>query len=185
MFWFLGYPDRALKTSQKALILAEQQSHAYSRSLALDFAAWLSLYRDEPKEAQKHAEALSQLSVEQEFLFWLPDVQIIKGWALTKQGCIDEGIEQMVQGLAAYETTGAAIETSLHHTLLAEAYKENSQAEKGLEELDKAFAIVKNHRVPIDEAELYRLKGELLLQSEVTNHQLLTPKRRRKPKRTF
>ena len=45
--WMLGYPDQALKRSQEALTLAQELSHAYTRTRALVYAADLHGLRRE------------------------------------------------------------------------------------------------------------------------------------------
>ena len=45
--WYLGYPDRALMSIQDALTLAQQLAHPFMVAHAVDFAAWLHLYRRE------------------------------------------------------------------------------------------------------------------------------------------
>ncbi len=55
--------------------------------------------------------------------------------------------------------------------LLAEAYGKGGQAEEGLSALSEALAVVDKTGERYYEAELYRLKGELTLKSEVKTSQ--------------
>ena len=71
-------------------------------------------------------------------------------------------IVQMRQGLAAWRAAGAEMQQSQALALLAEVYGEVGQAEEGLAE---ALAVVDKNGEHYYEAELYRLKGELSLQS--------------------
>ena len=71
--------------------------------------------------------------------------------------------------------------------MLAEGYGEIGQPEKGLDLLAEALDIAKRIEERFYEAELYRLKGQLVLQSgvrspksEPTSTQHLAPKRRRR-----
>jgi predicted ATPase len=109
-------------------------------------------------------EALA-LSAEQGFPFWLALGNILHGWALTEQGQVREGSAQMQQGLAAYQATGAAAWRTYFLSLLVEAYGKNGRAEEGFTVLAEAFALVEKNDERCWEAELYRLKGELMLQS--------------------
>ena len=70
------------------------------------------------------------------------------------------------QGLAAIRATGAV---GSPHVLakLAEAYGGIGQAEEGLRLLAEALATMDNTGERCDEAELYRIKGELLLRQAV------------------
>jgi predicted ATPase len=85
---------------------------------------------------------------------------------LAEQGWEHEGIAQIRQGIAAFRATGAELYQPYFLALLAEAYEKAEQGEKGLAVLAEALASVDNTEERFYEAELYRLKGELLLASE-------------------
>jgi hypothetical protein len=70
----------------------------------------------------------------------------------------------MRQGQAAYQAIGVELQRPYLLAFLAEAYGKWGQAEEGLSVLAEALAIVDKAGVRLNEAELYRLKGELLLQ---------------------
>ena len=55
--WVSGYPDRALDLIQDGLKLAERNTHSFSRSFALFFAAMIHQYRRELDLARETAEA--------------------------------------------------------------------------------------------------------------------------------
>src|SRR5262249_4897857 len=94
---------------------------------------------------------------------------ILRGWVLVQQGQTREGIEQMTQGLRAYSATGAEIWRPCWLKLLAEAYGTMGQPETGLTVLTEALTLVETTDERWYEAELYRLKGELLLQQSADN----------------
>jgi predicted ATPase/class 3 adenylate cyclase len=165
--WALGYPDQALQRSQEALTLAQELSHPHSLAFARCFAAELHQCRRDRQAAQEQAEALITLSTEQGLSFWLARGIIIQGWVLSEQGHGEEGIAQIRRGLTAYRTTGAALWGSSHLALLAEAYGKVGQPAAGITLLAEALAVVQDNGERLREAELYRLKGELSLQSGV------------------
>ena len=88
-----------------------------------------------------------------------------RGWALAQQGQEEEGIAQIRQGLAASRATGARVGWSYWLALLAEVYGKAGQVEEGLPLLAEALPVVDKTGERFYEAELYRLKGELTLQS--------------------
>jgi predicted ATPase/class 3 adenylate cyclase len=165
--WFCGYPDLALKRTHETLALAQELSHPYSLAWALGCAAWLHQYRREERAVHERAEAAIALSLEQGFPLWLAIGTIWRGWALAEQGQGEEGIAQMRQGLAAYRATGAEEARSYFLALLAEAQGKAGQTEEGLNVLAEALAFVHDTGERLYEAELYRLKGQLVLQSGV------------------
>jgi class 3 adenylate cyclase/predicted ATPase len=192
VLWFLGYPDQALKRSQEALTLAQEMSRPFSVAFALSFAAMLRLLRREGQAAQEWAEAAIALSTEQRFPQWIAVGSLLRGKALVEQGQAEEGIAQMRQGLAARRDIGAEGRLPSLLTLLAEAYGKVGQIEEGLTALTEALAMGNKNGDRWWEAELYRIKGQLVLQSAVHSPKSLTPstqhrapKRRRTPKRVF
>jgi predicted ATPase len=73
-------------------------------------------------------------------------------------------MRQLQQGLAAHRATGSVLGHPYYLAMLAEAYRNTGQAEAGLSVVAEALGVVSNTGDRQYEAELYRLKGELLLQ---------------------
>jgi predicted ATPase len=94
----------------------------------------------------------------------------LRGWALAAQGQVEEGLAQIGSGLGAWRTTGAEVQRPYYLALLAEAYGKAGQAEEGLAVLAEALALVAKTGEGWWEAELYRLKGELLLVRLADHH---------------
>jgi class 3 adenylate cyclase/predicted ATPase len=161
--WYLGYADRAVTHSREALALADQLAHPPTLVFALSHAAVLHQFRGEPRLAQKRSDAAIALAKEHGFDFWLAHATIPHGWALVQQGHTDEGLAEIVDGLARYQATGAELERPLWIALLADAYARAGRPERGLAAVEEALADVEKTGVRFHEAELRRLKGELLL----------------------
>jgi predicted ATPase len=169
--WLLGYPDQALKRAYQALTLAQELSHPLSVAWTLFCAAVLYRHRQEWQATQEQAEALIALSTEQGFPHWVLLGTILRGWAVTRQGQRDEELEPMRQSLAAWRAMGAELDRPHCLALLAEAHGSVGQTEEGLSVLAEALTQVDKTREYVYEAELYRLKGELSLQSAVHSRQ--------------
>jgi predicted ATPase len=162
---FLGYQDQALRTIHEARALAHELSHPFSLAFALVCAVVLHVLRREIQTVQEEAGALIAFSIEQGFLFRVAQGTILRGWALAMQGQAEDGIAQIRQGMAAYRATGTEAEQSNWLALLAEAYGKAGRAKEGLSALVEALTVVDKIGMRYREAELYRLKGELSLQS--------------------
>jgi predicted ATPase len=167
VLWPLGYPDQALQKGQQALALAKEESHPFSQAYALNFVAECHRLRGELPRAQELAEAAITLSTEQGFPLWATTATMLRGWLLAEQGRGAEGIAQMLQGLTAWRTMGAQMALPYWLGLLAEAHGKAAQTEEGLFFLTEALATADKTGEREFEAELYRLKGELFLQSTV------------------
>jgi TOMM system kinase/cyclase fusion protein len=167
VLWHLGYPDQALKRIREALTLAQEFSHPYSLVYVLICTAFHHQFCREGQFAREHAEEVITLCTEQGFPWFLALGTIVRGWALSEQGQAEEGIAQMQQGLAACRATGAEVSQPHGLALLAEAYGKMGQVEEGLALLAEALDMADKTGERVNEAELYRLKGELTLKSRV------------------
>jgi class 3 adenylate cyclase/predicted ATPase len=165
--WLQGYPAQALQNSHKALALAHELINPFNLAFALHFAAILHQLRREVQPAQAQAEATITLSAEQGFSFFLALGTIMQGWALAEQGQEEDGIAQIRQGLASLRATGAETTTSYFLALLAKAYGKAGRVKEGLAALTEALTGVDKSGERFYEAELYRLKGTLTLQSQI------------------
>ncbi len=165
--WYLGYPDQAMQRVHELLTLARALAHPFSEAEAQNFTALIYQYRREPYAVHQHAEALVTVSVEQGFALWGAAGMMMRGWALIEQGQGEEGIRQIVQGLDAFQTTGAKQGLPYYLALLAQAYGRAGQVEQGLATLGEAQTVMDATGERYFEAELYRIKGQFVLASSV------------------
>ena len=86
-----------------------------------------------------------------------------RGYALAQQGKTEEGIALMREGLDAQLATGASLFRPLFLFFLAKACLTAGRFEEGLAAVAEAVAIVEKADERYYEAELHRLKGELIL----------------------
>ncbi len=164
--WPLGYPVRALQKNQEALTLAQEVSHPASLAYAHAFAAMLHQLRQEGPAVQAQAETAIAISHEQGFAQTWACGMILRGWALADQGQAEQGLADMRQGLASWRRV-AQLAQPYWLALLAEAYRNGGQLMEGLTALEQALALVEQNDERYYEAELHRLKGELLLRQAV------------------
>ena len=145
--------------------MARELSHPHSLAYAHFAAAMLHQLRRERQLAQEQTEAAMVISSEQGFPFYSALGTILRGWAQAEQGQANEGIARMRQGLVAYRTTGTRWLEPYVLAILAEAHGNVGQAHEGLQVLTEALDVIQATRERAWEAELYRVKGELLLKS--------------------
>jgi len=169
--WMSGYPDQGFQASQKALTLARQLAHPYSLATALAFAATFHQLRREPQATQQIAEEGIALCQEQQFHIWLANGMMMRGWALGLLGQEKEGIQQCHQGVALYQACGAELAKAQYLGLLVELLWGSGQVEEGLRHLDDIIVAAQQRHEDYYEAELHRLKGELMRQKEKSKEQ--------------
>ncbi len=165
--FILGYPDQALQKNREAITLAQELGDSFTLAQALALAAYVRLYRRDAQAAQAEAERAIAASREHEFPFWLAFATILRGGTLTELGDLTEGILQMHQGLADYRATGAGWCVPDFLARLAKGLGEVGQIEDGLILITEAQALVEKSQERWHEADIYRIKGELTLQSKV------------------
>jgi len=161
--WFLGQPDQALHRMEDALTLARDLSEPHGLARALYFAAILHHLRREPTLARERAEAAIALSSEHKLMLYQAHATVTRGWALIEQGLQESEIEGMRHGLAARQATGTELMRPHLSAQLAEALSKVRQTKEGLRVVEEALAVAHSNGERCYEAELYRLKGELLL----------------------
>jgi predicted ATPase len=167
--WILGYPDQALTKTDEACDLAYQLAHPVSLALALDFAAGLHVFRREVQAMQVRSYELLELAQTQALPFWVAWAKTLRGWIQAVQDKRQIGLDQMQEGLAACRATGSELDRPWLLGLIAEVYGQGRQSEEGLTVLAEALALAEKTGECWYDAELYRLKGQLLLQQSPDN----------------
>jgi class 3 adenylate cyclase/predicted ATPase len=166
--WLLGYPEQALARLHEALALAHELSHPLSQAYARCMAALVLQFRRDVPAVHEQAEAAVALSTEQGFPQWAALGMSLRGWALAMQGQGEAGMTQVRQGIAAWRDTGTALHIPYFCTVLAEISAHLGHPEDGLQALVEAHTLVEQHENCWWEAEIYRLRGVLLLRQPGT-----------------
>lgn len=189
ILWFLGYPDQALEQVMRAVADASASSHLFGRGYATIFAAWVHQLRREPEAAQRYAEEAIALSQQNHFRQLLGMATVFKGWAWADQGRIQEGIDQIEAGLERWRAAGSGICFPAWLSLLAEAYGKIGDFGRAHLLLAEAMAEMEQRGERREEAEIYRIQGDLHWQesadfavAEASYQQALTVARRQQAK---
>jgi predicted ATPase len=161
--WFLGCPDQALDRARLAVNKA--QDHLYSLAHAQTQLASVHQLRRDPHLAQQYAEMAVAVATEQAFPYRVAHGKILQGWATAVQGHVEDGMRLLRAGLDVCRKMGALLDYPYFLALLADACRGAGQVDEGLIALAGAQAMVLNSRSFYYEAELHRLKGDLLLQT--------------------
>jgi DNA-binding winged helix-turn-helix (wHTH) protein/predicted ATPase len=161
--WFLGRTGEALNRMDEAVALALELSEPHGLAHAKLFASILHQFLRDHRMVQQYAEAVSEVSQSHGMVLYSSMADFMKGWTLSEQGREPEGIERMREALAALEVTATALVRPHFLGLLAEALSRLGRFDEASALLDEATTIVDNNGERYYEAELYRLKGELLL----------------------
>ena len=161
--WALGFPDAAMRRMQAGLEFARHLAHPQSLAYATHFAAQLHQFRGEPMLAQECAREGIRVAEEYYLELWVAFGKIDLGWANAELGDVQQGIEQMQQGLAAYEATETKIFYPTFLCSLADQLNKAQRIEEGLAVIAQALTCAEQTEEGYAIAELHRIKGELLL----------------------
>jgi len=96
----------------------------------------------------------------------LVEALIMKGWALSEQGQLDEGITLTQQGMAGWRGAGAEIARPWWLALLSQQYSRKGDLEAAMAALDEGFSTIEMSGERLWLPELHRLRGQLLLQMD-------------------
>jgi predicted ATPase/DNA-binding SARP family transcriptional activator len=161
--WCLGYPDQALRQSQEALALAHEMNHPFTLADVLWYAGCqVNMLRRDGQALKENAEHLMRLTKGKNPA-WSAAAVCSRGGALAQLGECQEGIRRIREGIAAKQALGTRCYRSVYLCTLAEAQARAGHAEEALTTLGEAFAFVEDTDECHWEAELYRVRGELLL----------------------
>jgi DNA-binding SARP family transcriptional activator/predicted ATPase len=161
--WHLGHPDQAAQRGHELLALAQELSHPFTLVYALYFSAILHQLRGEVQIVRERTEAVVRMSKERDFALYLAWGTALRGWALAQQGEEEEGINQMLEGIAAWRAMGGTTLLPQLLASLAEIYRKAGELTEASGRLDEALELATTSGECCWEAELHRLKGDLML----------------------
>ena len=161
--WHLGYPDQALAANREACRLARELGHPFGLAYCLHHTGWLYQLCRLGAEVQGAAEEEIAISAEQGFALWHATGSFFRGAGMLLQGRLEESLPWLSKGLDAFRTTGAELFLPFQLGVLGDAYIQAARFGEAHAVLDEGLALAEKNDDRLQEAELHRLKGELLL----------------------
>jgi predicted ATPase len=137
----------------------------YSQALAQVRMLRIHVFKRDVDKTAETADAALRLSEEQGYPHMAATSSIYSGWALAQRGDTARGIEFCQSGLTRLRTIGAKCWLPFFLTLLAECHERAGDPEQAVHALAEALEIVRETGERVWEAEIYRLKGRLLLRA--------------------
>ena len=158
---YLGYIDQARSRMNEALSEARRLGHAHTWIHVLGFAGWLD-WLTGSSELRLRSDEVLALSTEHGFPLWLGYATAFHGLSLTGLGQARDGLALLTQGLAAVRAAGSVANTPSLLIFLAAAHAMLGQPDAGLNSLAEAAQIIEATEERNAEAELHRVRGDLL-----------------------
>jgi DNA-binding SARP family transcriptional activator len=166
VLWLLGHPHQGRRSVQQALALAQEIEQPRTTAFTHVMAGTLySVGRDET-EALKHGQALQDLGeVGQIYLTW---AELLTGQAVAAAPRSErkQGLAQAGEAESAGKGTGSSVGHVMQLLAQAQTLVRAGQAGMALEAVDQALAWIEHTGVRVLEAEVWRVRGELLLKAD-------------------
>jgi DNA-binding winged helix-turn-helix (wHTH) protein/predicted ATPase len=163
--WCLGYSDKAIDRVERSLELARHPDLLFSLAGAMVRAATVHQLRQDLPQTLHWATESRALAEEHGYLYISSFAQALKGWALARTGRSAEGLSLMRQAMTFLERIGGQMDRPYLLALLSEITAANGQPSEALAQVTEALGLMRKSRSYFYEAELYRLRGVLVLQT--------------------
>jgi tetratricopeptide (TPR) repeat protein len=167
--WFLGFYQRAEKAAKSAVALVKKLSSPFNEALCYAIHAVYSSYCRDKTKALEMAETALKISNERGFLHWIALGSFNKGWSLCGLGRVNEGLPILFDGMNMWKAMGAEMAVPTFQVLLAEVYQNAGKLKEALASVEEGLAIAARNNDRHYDAELYRVRGELLLKKSMRN----------------
>ena len=157
--WMIGHSDTGLRFIGDALRLAEELAHSYSMLMVLQYAAIFHLFRREIPTAVVYLDAADALAAEQRLSPFLNSSVLHSALAIAENRA-DAAVANICEGLEVGQASN--LMRPYYLGLLAEALGAAGDKGGALGAISNALSMVETSGERWWEAELYRLRGELL-----------------------
>lgn len=165
--WVRGYPDDASSRVQAGISEAEGSRNGLAIAAAQIFRAELGRFMGRADEVRAGLERYRAALESGGVFFRSPAYFAAESWLMLESGEAAASVANSRQALGTLESVGTTLWTTCLYGVLAEALQAVGDAQGGLRSVDKGLEHANAVGEHLWEAELHRLKGELLrLQDE-------------------
>jgi class 3 adenylate cyclase/predicted ATPase len=162
--WHIGEFEWSTQLSEEGITRARAIEEPFTLAIALDYAAMLYQFDHNYLAAQKLTQEVIELCTEHQFAYYLAWARIIHGWTTICAGDNEAGLAEIRTGLDDFEKTGAGLRLPYYLSLQADGQGRDGQPEKALATIAQALQIANTSGEKWHNADLFRLKAQLLLQ---------------------
>jgi class 3 adenylate cyclase/predicted ATPase len=159
---YLGYFDQARQRCDAALAEARRLAKPFTLAHALIASTLVRLILQAYEEAHVPLAEVLALAEEHGILYFKVVGSLFHGRCLAEQQRPQEAIEVLRQSLAYYRASGSQLYLPTFLTYLAVAYAKAGQLEQAVKQLEEVEELVERTDTRCDEADMHRLRGELL-----------------------
>jgi tetratricopeptide (TPR) repeat protein len=161
--WCLGRPDAALVGASHALRLARQLGQPFSQAIAATYLALLQQLRADPPTFRAQAVEALGLATESKATYYRAWAAILVAYAETLEAPEATAVARLRGAIDAFKETGARLRLPYYLALLADAHLRAHDAIAGFEAAEEGLSRGRETNERWWDAELHRLRAELLL----------------------
>ncbi len=161
--WGLGYAEHALDLAREAAQLAENLQEPFNQTLAVTYLAMLCQLCADDATARTSAEEALRLATEYKAPYYQAWAAILVNFTHARQQPDDARLTALRAAIQEFEATGAKLRLSYFLSLLASVYGQAQRPEEGLGVIERALLHARTTHERWWDAELHRLRGELML----------------------
>jgi hypothetical protein len=162
----LGHPDRGLACSEAAVTLAKQMGHPLSLAFALFQCGVAHFERGEIDQMQERAQELVVLAERLGFPLYLGMGRVLRGFARVESGEGEAGVAEMREAMGELAGIGSGLGAPLFLSMLAEGLRKVGRHNDALAALGLGDALAQQRGQHFYDAELHRLRAEILLDTD-------------------
>jgi predicted ATPase len=170
--WPLGEIGRAISLADEAEARGASLGHVYTHVYAKIHVALLELIRGDRTRAALNSVELVGLAREHDLRVWRAFGVFLEGLATIQGGAPDSGLEKMRRGVELLREQSVLWFDGPLKIALAEAEVGAGDPDRGIALLDQAIATADRTGCRAFEAELHRVRGEMLLKRDPANPSL-------------
>ncbi len=160
--WLLGFPDRATLHCRQALEKGDKALSCYTQGFAQFFAAVVFSLLDESQVVGELGEKVFILGVDNALPLWEDGGRFFQVWSLFERSQDPARLGEMRAAIAKYKQKGSLTAVPHFFALLAVGCLRTGCATEGLAAIDEAIALARQGEQVFFDAELHRLRGELI-----------------------
>jgi class 3 adenylate cyclase/tetratricopeptide (TPR) repeat protein len=161
--WFLGFPNRAAKQINEAFGVARGLNSKVIEERVHTYVSFFCFMLREREQMRDHAVAAVTLATELGNQFRRAIGELYLGWFDSVERDRPEAIERMQRALADFRETGSLTMVSFLLSLIAQAQGRFGRYSEALVAIGEALTHIEESGEGIFQAEVHRIKGELLL----------------------
>jgi class 3 adenylate cyclase/predicted ATPase len=167
--WPIGEIGRARELQDAAIARARETDHVATTAYAASYRSIFEMMRHDASAAEPYAAQTLDLGRQHGLSLYVGYGAALSGWVRAQLGDRSQGVAQMRDGLNSLRQQGFGLITPLYYANLAALEAELGEVDSALGTLDRTLAEIERTDHRTFDAEIHRIRGEILLKHNPSN----------------